>query len=309
MSAAETIESLEGKIKVYKSQKSQVNALLTADPENSEYQKLLQDINDCIGLTTSLLAQQKADAEKAKIRAGTETTEEETKKEAQFKVGDKVEVKNETDGGWYPGVIREDDGSLMFTVQYIGYGGISGAVHQTQMKLLKNFQPVQKKLLIPGATIKVKYSPDSKWYKASLLEVVGSNSYKINYTEYSQTETVPYEYITEWKATDNLIAVPTSLHILPTDSEKDIKRKKKRINAIKYQNRKEMRNQEQEERAKSWKDFMNKGSKKRRSGFMAPKVKKSMFATPTSIEGKVGVIGSGNGMTAYNRATKVRRVM
>ncbi|KAG0242937.1 hypothetical protein BGW41_003102 [Actinomortierella wolfii] len=56
--------------------------------------------------------------------------------------------------------------------------------------------------------------------------------------------------------------------------------------------------QEQIQKQNAWKNFATKGKK---TGILA---KKSMFATPDSPHGKVGVVGSGKGMTQFQQRGK-----
>jgi len=87
------------------------------------------------------------------------------------------------------------------------------------------------------------------------------------------------------------LVIPPSLKILPTDSEAVRKQKKKRIKALKSQYRANKMDEERNKRKRSWQDFQKHGRTKRhRAG-------PSIFQSPDSVQGKVGVTGSGKGMT------------
>jgi survival-of-motor-neuron-related-splicing factor 30 len=43
----------------------------------------------------------------------------------------------------------------------------------------------------------------------------------------------------------------------------------------------------------SWQSFNSKASSKSKSGYKRGKAKQSIFATPDTLDGKVGVVGSG----------------
>lgn len=61
-------------------------------------------------------------------------------------------------------------------------------------------------------------------------------------------------------------------------------------------------------KASSWKSFVNKGVKKGKKGFSKGE---SMFKTPDGVDGRVGVVGSGRGMTEYDdsvRETQAKRM-
>lgn len=57
---------------------------------------------------------------------------------------------------------------------------------------------------------------------------------------------------------------------------------------------------EQKKKADSWKNFMSSKAMKKKGG----KKKTSMFSVAEGVESKVGVIGSGKGMTAYSMKKK-----
>jgi len=88
------------------------------------------------------------------------------------------------------------------------------------------------------------------------------------------------------------LVVPPSLKVLPTDTEAIRKQKKKRVKKLKGDFRLTQLDEERNKRKSSWMDFRDQGpaTKKQRT---------SIFASPDTIEGKVGVVGSGQGLTSY----------
>lgn len=54
------------------------------------------------------------------------------------------------------------------------------------------------------------------------------------------------------------------------------------------------------EKQSSWQSFLKGKGTKAKAGFMTGKKKQSMFSVPEG--GKVGVVGSGRGMTDYKKA-------
>ncbi len=55
---------------------------------------------------------------------------------------------------------------------------------------------------------------------------------------------------------------------------------------------------EQRQKADAWKSFVGgKGAKKKKAGFMTGRKKGSMFSVEGGSDAKVGVVGSGKGMT------------
>jgi len=88
--------------------------------------------------------------------------------------------------------------------------------------------------------------------------------------------------------------VPRKLRIIPTDTEEEREHKRKRVKALKAQFRKKQQaGGELPERTTAWQQFTNK---KQKVGFTERK-KESIFKSPDSINGRVGVTGSGKGVT------------
>lgn len=105
---------------------------------------------------------------------------------------------------------------------------------------------------------------------------------------------------------DKPIQIPENLQILPTDTEAEKERKRKRIRAIKSLNRHKNIDNERNVKQHDWKAFQHKAVKKKVKGASGVLSKRgtSMFASPDSVNGRVGVVGSGQGMTEYNDARK-----
>jgi survival of motor neuron-related-splicing factor 30 len=97
-----------------------------------------------------------------------------------------------------------------------------------------------------------------------------------------------------------LIPIPEKLKILPTDTEEEKLRKKKKLKAIKNHNRNVSRELEMQETQQSWKKFINKGTKRSLTGV----TKSSIFATTEDVQGKVGVVNSGKGLTEFSQRKK-----
>mgnify|MGYP001026639991 FL=1 len=113
-----------------------------------------------------------------------------------------------------------------------------------------------------------------------------------------------------------VIPIPEHLMIKPTDTPEEREAKKKKLHQIKKRNRMATINKETKEKQTTWKAFvqdkvlldawqdavgvdmwltvvmMLQGAK-RKKGFMTTLNRESMFKTPDSVHGKVGVIGSG----------------
>ncbi|CAI5537626.1 unnamed protein product [Closterium sp. Naga37s-1] len=97
--------------------------------------------------------------------------------------------------------------------------------------------------------------------------------------------------------------IPLKLRIKPEDSE-DVKvEKKRKIHAFKSKQRMEMLEVMTNKKQNTWQQFQTKGSKKK-AGFLTGRKKESIFKSPEDVGGKVGVVGSGQGMTDFQKRDK-----
>ena len=76
-------------------------------------------------------------------------------------------------------------------------------------------------------------------------------------------------------------------------------RKKKQLKAFKGKQRMVEIEQEHAQKASDWQSFRAGKGAKKKSGFMSSTKKESIFKVPDSIDGKVGVVGSGKGLTSF----------
>jgi len=159
------------------------------------------------------------------------------------------------------------------------------------------------------------FAGDGKWYPA-VVNAISGERFTVTYTGYgdqaelSLDEVAPlsskgtkgplrpigereYEYTV---GPDGEIEIPKSLKILPTDSEDVRNSKRRRIHAIKYQHRIKKLDENTNTRKNAWQDF-NKVSNKKQTGFITGRQKKSIFSSPDTVDGKVGVTGSGKPVT------------
>lgn len=105
---------------------------------------------------------------------------------------------------------------------------------------------------------------------------------------------------------DKPIKIPENLQILPTDTDAEKERKRKRLRQIKSINRHKNIDNERNTKQNDWKTFQHKAIKKKVKGASGALTKKgeSMFASPATVHGRVGVVGSGQGMTEFQDARK-----
>jgi len=165
-------------------------------------------------------------------------------------------------------------------------------------------------VLTEGSTCIAQYSTDGKWYEA-VIEKITPNGVIVVYIGYGNKEELTWAHIKhpvekevseksrkrplekETVTTASGVHIPKALEIQPSDSADVRAVKKKKIKAIKSQNRLKEIEDDRNVRQQTWKDFAKVASKKAPSG--AIKRKESIFASNDT--GKVGVTGSGKGMT------------
>ena len=114
-----------------------------------------------------------------------------------------------------------------------------------------------------------KYSQDQLYYDCE-VQGITDHGCAVIYTQYGNTEEVPIQYIRPFiqkqakkENKDNslsLIKIPENLKILPTDTEEEKLRKKKKIKAIKNKNRVVVQELEVANVQNNWKKFVTKVS-------------------------------------------------
>lgn len=198
-----------------------------------------------------------------------------------------------------------------------------------------------KHAIAVGFACEAKYYVDGQFYACSVTDVTDVG-YRVLFSGYGNSEEVPYEYLRALppvtgaggdsaaaapastkvvggsgaKAAasakpfvapiEKPIKIPDALQILPTDSEAEKERKRKRIRAIKSANRHKTIDNERNLKQNDWKSFQHKAQKKKVKGASGVLSKRgtSMFAVPEGVGGRVGVVGSGQGMTAFHDSRK-----
>ncbi|KZT61040.1 hypothetical protein CALCODRAFT_428420 [Calocera cornea HHB12733] len=166
--------------------------------------------------------------------------------------------------------------------------------------------------LKPGAEVDAKYSRDGHWYPAKIVAVGGSESnrvFTVLFKGYSETEIVKASEIRALAPTQPWQSASSSggaggsggsKRKLSKEEEEERERKKKK-NEKKLEVRAQ-KAQEQNSKQQAWMKFAKKSEKKGIE--IAGVTGKSIFKTPDNPMGKVGVTGSGKGMTSYTTMGK-----
>ncbi|KAM7265921.1 hypothetical protein ACFE04_003604 [Oxalis oulophora] len=285
------IEDLTSNLSTYKQHLQQVRELLLDDPHNSEYvdmekelkevcpDDLLASVSPVITLTKELLATAKQN-EISGLEIGTNVSpftsaqskgnKEESRSisdQELFPVGKKVQAVFSEDGEWYDATIEAHtpNGYLVCYDRWANQEEVDPAnVREIQYDALKEAERVAE------AT------------KLAIKRKVAQAAY------------VDFESR----------SLPAKLHIEPDDPEDVKAAKRKKIHAFKSKMRFEKLEVAQNKRQNSWQQFQSTKGKTKKIGFFSGRKRESIFKSPDDPQGKVGVIGSGKGLTDFQRREK-----
>ncbi|CAG5130440.1 unnamed protein product [Candidula unifasciata] len=152
------------------------------------------------------------------------------------------------------------------------------------------------------------WEDDSQYYEALIEEVLDDGTCTVTYTGWNTSTVCP---IWQLKPYDPLLkrGIKGDAAADAKKSKKDLiaeQREYKRKKSLKKAQRMKQLDEEHEQDKNKWIDFNHKTFSKTSKG----KVKKSIFATPESVTGKVGVGTCGSGgkpMTSYQHQEKWKK--
>jgi survival-of-motor-neuron-related-splicing factor 30 len=282
-----SIEELKLNLRTYREQLQQVTELLAEDPSNSEYAEMEKELREVIELTEELLATAKQ-AESAGAGAKTDPSVSSPKQQSQSRVSPKQSLDEPMDEGY------------RFPI---------------------------------GSKVQAVWSDDGEWYDATVVNVT-SNGYFLAYDEWGNEEEVDFDNVRgkqegavnalleaekQAEATKQAIKrkiaqaadahvqsrdLPAKLRINPEDPEDVKAAKKKKIHAFKSKLRLEQLEVTQNKRQNAWQQFQTTKGKTKKVGFFSGRKKESIFKSPDDPKGKVGVTGSGKGITEFQKREK-----
>jgi len=315
----QSAEELLTKLDTYREQLAQVEEALEQQPDEPSLQKLKNDLTEVIVLTEDLVKYQAAAPEEEPGHATTQPTSSSKKQESKSVhtalVGRTCEAFFEQK--WYNGCIktvrRDERGIERCMVEFVGFTQ-SREYKITDVKMLRPPHPAQCQ---PGTNCQGIFPEDGLWYDCVITEQTGKG-YKVTFTEYGTKAEIKFDQIRlgggksqDKKRTIKEVTtpagykVPESLTIMKADTEEVKETKRRKIQAIKKQQRVDKIDEDAMKSQVGWqKFFCNKASTKSKCGFMSGKPKESIFKVPETLEGKVGVTGSGKGMTEFAEPKK-----
>ena len=178
-------------------------------------------------------------------------------------------------------------------------------------KYIKTQKVPEPSELTTGTYCEAIYADDGRWYPC-LIEKVTVDGYEIKFKKYGTSAVVQREYIRTTKDGKAIkrpfeemttFKTPEHLKIRPTDTPEQKKQKKKKIKAIKQHVKTRVLDKEAKDRQGTWLGFNSEAAKSKK-GYYALKKGESIFKSPDTVEGRVGVTGSGKGMTGANSKNK-----
>ncbi|KAA8545411.1 hypothetical protein F0562_020195 [Nyssa sinensis] len=282
-----SIEELASNLSTYKEQLQQIRKLLDDDPGNSEYADMEKELLEVIALTDELLATAKqnensgldigtsADASPSLHHSGG-TSEHNMEPNNisdhsdKFPVGTKVQAVWSEDGEWYDATIDAHTPNGYY-VSYAGWGNKEEVDPA-------NVRPVQE-----GAV-------------DALLEAE---------KEAEATKQAIKRKIAQAAAVDfSSRSLPAKLRIDPNDPEDVKEAKRKKIHSFKSKMRMEQLEVTQNKRQNAWQQFQTTKGHAKKIGFFSGRKRESIFKSPDDPSGKVGVTGSGKGLTDFQKREK-----
>ncbi|KAI7878607.1 hypothetical protein K492DRAFT_208867 [Lichtheimia hyalospora FSU 10163] len=160
-----------------------------------------------------------------------------------------------------------------------------------------------------GQEVLARWSGDSQFYRATITAIGGADQvFSVVFRGYQENEFVKAEDI---KALDNKRRKGIFEDVMPSKKSKKDSNKEKPSNDVQQQQQQQQKPKkkkvsEVEVKKNAWQNFASSAQKQKKKGRMAatPINKKSIFKTPDNPDSKVGVVGSGRGMTSYQQRGK-----
>ncbi|GFY94669.1 nucleic acid binding/RNA binding protein [Actinidia rufa] len=296
----------------------QVRKLLDDDPGNSEYADMEKELVEVISLTEELLATAKQSEDSGVdvlttvgAYPGFHHDQEPINMSDlsdKFPVGTKVQAVWSEDGEWYDGTIE----AVTPNGYYVCYDGwVVNASLFTSLPMPWSLLPSQisdMESLPPLLLSMVRYRllqfqvdpanvrPVQEGVVNALLEA----EKEAEATKQAIKRKIAQAAVVDFQSRSLL----EKLRIDPNDPE-DVKiAKRKKIHAFKSKMRVEQLEVTQNKRQNAWQQFQTSKGRAKKIGFFSGRKRESIFKSPEDPNGKVGVTGSGKGLTDFQKREK-----
>ncbi|XVF86191.1 hypothetical protein PTKIN_Ptkin18bG0020600 [Pterospermum kingtungense] len=270
-----SIEELASNLSTYKEQLQQVRQLLGDDPANLEYVDMEKELVEVIALTEELLATAKQnEISGSDVRTSVSESPAQSKEtmktsdyENKFPIGSKVQAVWSEDGEWYDATVE----AITPNGYYVCFDGWGN-----------------KEEVDPANVRAIEYN--------ALLEAekVAEATKQAIKRKIAQAASVDFQSR----------SLPAKLRIADDDPEDVKAAKRKKIHAFKSKMRLEQLEVAQNKRQNAWQQFQTTKGKTKKVGFFSGRKRESIFKSPDDPFGKVGVTGSGKGLTDFQKREK-----
>jgi len=326
------LDELRAKLNKSRNQLKQVTKMLAAKPNNETVKNLQTDLERVIELTENLLRmkeQKQAESTKKSGRSltimgpdGKEQPREWGLPKEEWKIGERCQAKF-TDNHWYVGAITDivahPQGGVGkgYQILFLEYGD----EHVGTVELMRTYVPPLREQVQVGDRVRACWGDDGMFYKAIVQNITDEGKYDVEFTKYKNKASVPLEDIQlvkekkapivktidkkGWTHVAEQVYIPESLKAKPQDTKEQLDKKRLKKRKLKKRHRRMLKEAAQDNRQNAWKRFKKKGDKTKGKVLKANlfRKKKSIFAAPEGLEGRVGVFGSGLGMTEFGERT------
>ncbi|KAG8364033.1 hypothetical protein BUALT_Bualt19G0084100 [Buddleja alternifolia] len=279
------IQELASNLSTYKEQLQQVRKLLNDDPKNSEFLDMEKELVEVIALTEEILATAKETDNNSGLGTGNSGEASPSVHPYgsslnvnsgaadygdKFPIGTKVQAVWSEDGEWYDATIE----ALTPNGYYVRYDGWAN-----------------KEEVDPDNVRPIPEGEPDPLLEAEKIAVATKEALK---RKIAQAAVKDFE---NW-------TVPQKLQIDPNDPEDVKAAKRKKIHAFKSKMRMEAKEVTQNKRQNAWQQFQTTKGRAKKVGFFSGRKRESIFKSPDDPFGKVGVIGSGKGLTDFQKREK-----
>jgi survival-of-motor-neuron-related-splicing factor 30 len=272
------IDELASNLSIYKDQLHQVRQLLIDEPSNSEYVDMERELCEVIALTEELLATAKQNEISPPTQSPTLSTPNDNTLEPhnhfdhqdKFPVGTRVQAVYSEDGEWYDATVE----AYTPNGYYVSYDSWGNREEVDPA----NIRPIQEGTV--DALVEA--------------ERVAEATKQAIKRKIAQAASVDFQSR----------SLPAKLRIEPDDPEDVKATKRKKIHAFKSKMRMEQLEVTQNKRQNAWQQFQTTKGKAKKIGFFSGRKRESIFKSPDDPQGKVGVTGSGKGLTEFQKREK-----
>ncbi|KAF9332142.1 hypothetical protein BG006_004986 [Podila minutissima] len=295
---------MEAEILDYKEQVAALDSALQADPANEELLTIKTELLELITLTETLLQQeQQAAASTAAVAPSTSLSSSVTPPTSS----------TSTSTSQPSSPPAHSQGRELSTQRTQKPGGVSASDASNQ----PIYQPpAPTRHWAAGDRCRALYAADGKFYEATILGVATGAEGPIYSVQYKGYETTAPSTLTAQdlkvipdtkkyqKGHQSSASTTTEAGSVAGGVADGDKRKRGAEGGAAGEGAKKKKStpSEQVQKQMAWQNFAKGGAKKAKgSGGL---LKKSIFATPDNPEGKVGVVGSGKGMTQFQQRGK-----